>query len=73
MPTTFLDDLLMEFGGWRLNSAGPDKIYGPNGWRGISDYLATQLPHPYGPSNGTIGDGDIILTQRSPSGYINAR
>jgi prepilin-type N-terminal cleavage/methylation domain-containing protein len=70
--STYYGDLSKEFGGWRLNSAGPDKTYGPNGWQGVSDYPAEQFPLPYDASNGTISDGDIIRTQKSPTGYVNA-
>ncbi|MGB9691560.1 MAG: prepilin-type N-terminal cleavage/methylation domain-containing protein [Candidatus Sumerlaeaceae bacterium] len=69
----YLAAVLQEFGGWRLNSAGPDKTYGPYGWYGVSTYPTTALPLPYDPTNGTVSDGDILRTQLSSSGYVNAR
>lgn len=70
--SSFLDETELEFGAWRLNSAGPDRTYGPNGWQGISAYPAGSLPLPYDPTNGTVSDGDVIRTQKSPTGYVNA-
>jgi general secretion pathway protein G len=65
----YFDDISQEYGLWRIGSAGPDRTYGPNGWDGPSDYPPTALPLPYDPTNGTISDGDVIRTQKSPSGY----
>jgi len=62
-----------EFGGWRLNSAGPDRTFGPYGWVGISAYPPASLQLPYDPTNGTVSDGDILRTQLSSTGYINAK
>jgi prepilin-type N-terminal cleavage/methylation domain-containing protein len=70
--SSLLPATMEEFGGWRLNGAGPDRTYGPNGWQGISSYPASSLPLPYDPTNGTASDGDIIRTQKSPNGYVNA-
>ncbi len=74
----YLEEMRHEFGGWRISAAGPDRTYGPNGWPGIStippySYPATALPHPYDPTNGTISNGDIIRSQKSPNGYVNAQ
>jgi general secretion pathway protein G len=66
----YLEDMVQEVGMWRLNSAGPDKTYGPGAWVGVSDYPANPLP--YDPTNGTISDGDVQRTQNAPNGYINA-
>lgn len=71
--STLLDDIEMEFGGWRMNGAGPDRTYGPSGWVGISQYPSGSLPYPYDPTNGTISDGDIIRSQKSATGYVNAQ
>ncbi len=65
-------EVLEEFGGWRINGAGPDRTFGPGGWEGISNYPAASLPLPYDPTNGTVSDGDIIRTQKSSTGYVNA-
>ena len=68
----YLGDILAEFGGWRINSAGPDYTYGPTGWPGVSDYPAN--PIPYDPTNGTVSDGDIQRSQKaSTNGYVNAQ
>jgi len=74
----YLDDMQAEFGGWRLTAAGPDRIYGPNGWYGIStqppyNYPVTSLPLPYDPTNGTVSNGDIIRSQVATNGYVNAQ
>lgn len=67
-----------EWGGWKLNGAGPDRTYGPNGWPGISQaapytYPIGSLPIPYDPTNGTASDGDVIRSQKSTTGYSNAQ
>ncbi len=71
-PSSLLGDVTEEFGGWRMNGAGPDRTYGPSGWYGISNYPNTALPLPYDPTNGTVSNGDIIRTQKSSSGYVNS-
>ncbi len=68
--SSFYNDVLEEYGGWALNGAGPDQTYGPTAWPGVSAYPAN--PIPYDPTNGTVSDGDIIRTQKSPTGYVNA-
>lgn len=70
--SAFYGDTLNEFGQWRINGAGPDRTYGPSGWPGISNYPSGSLPLPYDATNGTISDGDIIRTQKSATGYVNA-
>ncbi|CAN5230051.1 hypothetical protein BH09SUM1_BH09SUM1_11780 [soil metagenome] len=60
-----------EFGSWRINGAGPDKTFGPTGWIGVA--ATAGLPIPYDATNGTVSAGDIVRSQRSPSGYINTR
>lgn len=71
--STLLPQVQQEFGGWRINGAGPDRTFGPNGWVGVSTYPSGSLPLPYDPTNGTVSDGDIIRTQLSPTGYVNAQ
>lgn len=71
--SSYFGPLTVEFGGWVLNAAGPDKKYGPHGWKGVSSYPATQNPHPYNATNGTVSDGDIIRSGVNPeNGYKNA-
>lgn len=43
-------------GPWRLQCVGPDKIWNPS--------------VTYDPSNGVISDGDIIRTQKNPTGNV---
>ncbi len=76
--STYFEEMMHEFGGWRLSSAGPDRTYGPNGWPGISTiapytYPVTAIPLPYDPTNGTVSDGDIIRSQKATNGYVNAQ
>ena len=70
--STLLAAIEEEFGGWRVTGAGPDRTYGPNGWDGVSSYPSTSLPLPYDPTNGTVSDGDVLRTQKSSTGYVNA-
>jgi hypothetical protein len=75
----YLDDILTEWGEWRLLSVGPDLYYGPAGssalfpgaqpWPGISSYPA--LPQPYDPTNGFVSWGDLLHSELSPVGYLN--
>jgi prepilin-type N-terminal cleavage/methylation domain-containing protein len=79
----YWDDMLAEFGGWRMQSSGPDTVWGPYtpGWPAI----CTQPPYnypmissapvsiPYDPTNGTNSTGDIIRSHNCPSGYLNTQ
>ncbi len=67
--SSFYSEILMEFGGYRLLSSGPDGLYGPTAWQGITNYPALTIP--YDPTNGTMSTGDIIRTELSPIGYRN--
>jgi len=74
--STQLGNVRTEWGGWRLNSAGPDRTYGPTGsttpagtWPGISAY--PDCPVPYDATNGTTSRGDIQRSQTAPNGYVN--
>lgn len=79
----YLNAMNVEWGGWRLVSAGPDRTYGTGitgdpGWPGIStlppnNYPQTALYAPYDPTNGTVSPGDIIRSQKATNGYINAQ
>jgi hypothetical protein len=76
--STYFDELVHEYGGWKLSAAGPDRTYGPGGWEGISTvapytYPASALALPYDATNGTVSDGDIIRTQKAANGYVNAQ
>jgi prepilin-type N-terminal cleavage/methylation domain-containing protein len=75
----YYDEVLQEWGGWRLNSAGPDMFYGPPNsiwgydiaWPGISGY--PQCPMPYDATNGTVSWGDVQRSQVATTGYVNAQ
>jgi prepilin-type N-terminal cleavage/methylation domain-containing protein len=84
--STYYASQVAEWGGWKLNSAGPDREFGPpssafpamNGWPGISSqppysYPITSLVIPYDPTNGTASWGDVIRSQKSTTGYSNAQ
>ena len=67
--SSYYDFLKDWYGAWVLNSAGPDKTYGPyydGGSYPGSEY--PQLPVPYDPTNGTVSDGDVIRSQKSSEG-----
>jgi hypothetical protein len=62
--STYYDFLKSWYGSWKINSAGPDKTYGP--YYDTGSYPGTeypQLPLPYDPTNGTVSDGDVIRSQ----------
>lgn len=72
--------LTAEYGGWRINGAGPDRTYGPPNsgstasWPGKAEamgYPVGNIPLPYDPTNGTVSPGDILRSQASPTGYTN--
>jgi hypothetical protein len=65
----YYDDVLQEWGEWKISSAGPDRSYGPTGWRGIASYPAN--PIPYDPTNGASSEGDLMRSQRAVLGYLN--
>jgi hypothetical protein len=48
------DSALNWSGDWRLQCVGPDRLWNPSVL--------------YDPSNGTVSGGDIIFTQKSPTG-----
>lgn len=74
--SSYYDDTLQEFGGWYIRGNGPDKtvVIKVPGWPGVSvpGYPQNALPHPYDPTNGSISDGDILRSQLSNTGYVNA-
>jgi prepilin-type N-terminal cleavage/methylation domain-containing protein len=71
--STWYGPLTVEFGGYVLNAAGPDKTYGPYGWKGVSTYPVGSQPLPYNATNGTVSNGDIIRSSVNPeNGYKNA-
>ena len=57
LANRYRDEAIEWSGDWRLQCVGPDKIWNPS--------------RLYDPTNGTVSDGDIIRTQRSPEGNIN--
>ncbi len=90
-PSPAFEGARLEFGGWSLQSAGPDREYSPSntstlaaaiksggGWQGVSVgpptfFPAEQLAQPYDPTNGTSSLGDVLRSQRSSTGYVNAK
>ncbi len=63
---SFYDFLKSWYDSWKLNSAGPDKTYGP--YYDTGSYPGTaysQLPIPYDPTNGTVSNGDVMRSQKS--------
>jgi len=56
------------YGSWKLNSAGPDRTYGPYYTGGYPATMYPELPIPYDPTNGTRSYGDIIRSQRDSAG-----
>ncbi len=65
-PSSYYGFLKDWYGSWKINSAGPDRTYGP--------YYPTdshpgnkypQLPLPYDPSNGTASTGDIMRSAKN--------
>jgi hypothetical protein len=67
--SAFYDEVLEEWGRWRIHSVGPDRSYGPSGWEGVTTYPAGSIP--YDPTNGSISAGDLIHSQLSSVGYLN--
>jgi len=68
-PSTYYNFLKEWYSSWVLNSAGPDKTYGP--YYDTSSYPGNsypQLPVPYDPTNGTVSKGDIIRSQKDSGG-----
>ena len=57
LATRYRDAALTWSGDWRLECVGPDRLWNPS--------------RVYDATNGTVSDGDIIRTQRCPSGNIN--
>ncbi|NUP89468.1 MAG: prepilin-type N-terminal cleavage/methylation domain-containing protein [Candidatus Sumerlaeia bacterium] len=51
------------YGPWRLNSAGPDRSYGPTVLTAVGSSSAS-LNIVYDPTNGTISRGDIMRSQK---------
>ncbi|MCB2155684.1 type II secretion system protein GspG [bacterium] len=57
LANRYRDEAIEWSGDWRLQCVGPDRIWNPS--------------RLYDPTNGTVSEGDIIRTQRSPEGNIN--
>ena len=62
-PSTYYGFLKDFYGSWKMNSAGPDRTYGPYYGAPLSASYP-QLPIPYDPTNGTVSDGDIMRSQK---------
>jgi len=64
-----------EFGEYLLFAVGPDGV-DPGGvnparqWKGITDL--PNLWNPYDATNGTVSVGNVLWSQRSSKGYVNA-
>ena len=54
--TASANGIIPAYGGWRLFAAGPDGDKGPD----------AKVNIPYDPTNGTLSNGDLIRTQRTP-------
>ncbi|MFH0793885.1 MAG: prepilin-type N-terminal cleavage/methylation domain-containing protein [bacterium] len=61
-PVT-LGNIKGYWGAWRIGSAGPDRTYGPVGYKAVETGYS-QFPIPYDATNGTVSQGDIQRTQR---------
>ena len=71
------NQMMTEFGEYLLFAVGPDGVdpgapTNHRGWPGISGFPSTALWQPYDPTNGTISIGNIMVSQRSHKGYVNA-
>jgi len=64
-----LADLTTAYGQWVMNSSGPDHSYGPS-YTPSAPFLGNTLNVVYDPTNGTVSLGDILRTQKDPSGKI---
>jgi len=70
-PSIYYNFLKQWYGSWKLNSAGPDRTYGPSYTAAIDPIIYNQypeLPIPYDPTNGTRSSGDIIRSQNDSAG-----
>jgi type II secretory pathway pseudopilin PulG len=67
--SSYYSRILQEYGDWRLSASGPDGLYGPTGWPGVSAYPSN--PIPYDPTNGASSQGDVLRSQRAVHGYLN--
>ena len=68
-PSSVLPFLKMWYGSWKLNSAGPDRTYGPS--YPTSSYpgnMYSDLPIPYDATNGTVSSGDVMRSQADSGG-----
>lgn len=64
-PSIYYNFLKEWYGSWKLNSAGPDRTYGP--YYPTDSYPGNQypqLPIPYDPSNGTASRGDVMRSAK---------
>lgn len=66
-----------EFGDYLLFAVGLDGVdpgapTPHRGWKGISNFNSAALWQPYDATNGTLSWGNIMYSQRSSKGYVNA-
>lgn len=71
------DNFHTEFGDYLLFAMGPDGVdpgapTNHRGWHGVSGFPSTALWQPYDATNGTVSIGNIMVSQRSSKGYVNA-
>ncbi len=82
-PSPHYEAIRQDFGEWSLISVGPDGHLGPSAsspedlfpgaqsWPTPSGY--PDHAQPYDPTNGATSWGDILRSQRHPSGYPNVQ
>ncbi len=71
------DAFKLEFGEFLLFAVGPDGVdpgapTNHRGWKGISSFNPNALWQPYDATNGTVSIGNIMWSQKSVKGYVNA-
>lgn len=75
-PSMYYAAVQLDYGSYRLLSAGPDGQYGPTGFNSPGtappyNYPAGTVPIPYDPTNGVYSLGDIFRSQVCEAGYTN--
>ena len=57
------------FGGWRMLSLGPDRVYSMDVGANLTKWGIWDITYPYDPSNGTVSNGDMIRSQAHTNNY----
>jgi prepilin-type N-terminal cleavage/methylation domain-containing protein len=57
------------FGGWRLLSYAPDRVYSADIGGNLTKWGLYDITYPYDPSNGTVSNGDMIRSQAHTNNY----